>query len=138
MPDNANERNETKETSEEELRARAAARRISPLQYWESYIEFRKEYKDNGTMWNRDVFLASLKDTYQLPTVPSGSAVAGKHNYVCNTLLPQLRDEPNSPWAFMTDANIAKCSLPPTARDTKESWGKADELAAATASMFED
>ena len=128
----------SRKISDLEQARREAAKRVSPLAYWEGYIQYRKEYRNNPAMWNRDKFLEFLPVTNELPMPPSGSSISGKHNYCTDTLIPSLAKDPTSPWYGLKKEQLDKAKLPPTARDTKETWQKNEELAKATMGMFDD
>jgi hypothetical protein len=128
----------SRKVSDLELARREEAKKVSPLAYWEHYIAYRREHRKNPTMWNRDKFLEHLQVSNKLKMPPSGSSISGKHNYCTDTLIPSLAKDPTSPWYGMEKAQLDKAKLPPTARDTKETWQKNKELAEATKNMFDD
>ena len=128
----------SRKVSETEELRREAAKAISPLDYWTSYVLYRTEYKDTPAKWTRREFLMHLQEHYKLDLPPSGSAISGKHNYCTDTLIPKLGEDRDSPWYGLTKADLEKAKLPPTARDTREVWAKNEELANATKALFED
>ena len=128
----------SRKVSETELARREAAKQISPIDYWTSYINFRKENVDDPNNWNRKSFLVHLQKAYELELPPSSSAISGKHNYCTDTLIPQLGQDADSPWYGLTKEKLEKATLPPTARNTKDTWVKDEGLAATTKGMFDD
>ena len=122
--------------SAEEEKRRESARSISPLVYWELYVEYKSQHGQDPNEWTRDKFLLHLKTARNLTTIPSGSAVAGKHNYVTTKLLPSLSTDPASAWYGITAAQLDSCELPPTSRDTKEAWAQNKALADMTKKLF--
>ena len=125
-----------KAPSDMELAARAVANRISPLKYWEEYVDYAKAHKSDPKKWNRDEFLKHLRDVVGADVSPLGSAIASKHNYVTTQLIPKLGMDPTSPWRGLTEEHLKKAKLPPTARDTTETWVQDSELALATRALF--
>jgi len=120
----------SKSITAEEQAGRDAARRISPLEYFGWFLDYRGKYLDDTSQWNRDAFLAYLKAQKGTTATPSSPAISGKHNYVINTLLPQLMADPtNKTWNWLTPAILDACDLPPTARDSMETWAKDTGLA---------
>ena len=124
--------------TEDEINARRAAKQVSPLQYWDTYVDYASSHKEDPSQWNRDKFLAHIKQVHDLPHLPSGSAISGKHVYVTGTLLPELSKDNTSPWFGITAAQLDRADLPPTSRDTKEAWAKNAELANKTKFLFGD
>ena len=109
-----------RKVSDEELQRRAEAKKIAPKQYWSHYINYRGQYGTPGSVskeWTRADYLKSLQDAFNLETLPSSSAITGKHNYCTDTLIPALGKDPNSEWAGMTKERLKKATLPPTAKN---------------------
>ena len=133
-----NKRNEEAHgISEEESASRAAARRISPLEYFGWYLDYRGKYMNDASQWNRDSFLAYLKQQKGTIATPSSPAISGKHNYVINKLLPELmEDRNNNTWNWLTPQILNECKLPPTARDSMETWAKDTTLAEKMMAQF--
>ena len=126
-----------KSISEEEEASRAAARRISPLEYFGWYLDYRGKYMNDASQWNRDSFLAYLKQQKGTIATPSSPAISGKHNYVINKLLPELmEDRNNNTWNWLTPQILNECKLPPTARDSMETWAKDTTLAEKMMAQF--
>ena len=111
------------------LAAKASAASISPLDYFRFYLEDRQDYRKDPNKWNRSDFLRRLGEHYKKEVTPDNAAIAGKHNYLVNTLLPKLMEEEDGHWSFLTPEILAQCKLPPAARNTKEVWAGNKALA---------